>query len=1114
MAEQSSSSSVPDLPTGGKLKSHRARRAALWILGIFLFLGLFGYFAGPPILKSILVSQMAQVLHRDVRIEKVDINPYALTARINGLSVQAAGGKEVAGFDEVFINLSSASIFKLAAIVDELRVQGLRLAVVRLAEGRYDISDLLDEWMKPKEEPSGEMPRFSVNNIQLIGGNIEFDDQPIGKVHRISDINLALPFVSSLPHQVEIFVEPSFSAQINDAPLVLKGRSKPFSARHESELDLDLDHFDLSVLQPYLPESFPLRLPAATLDTEMRAVFKEVSDQVFSLTVLGSAHVSELTLIESSGSPLLAWKKLDIEFDNADLFNQKIAIKRIALDGLDSTLSVNSAGEFNILNVIDKLLQSTAKEPPDKKLAKDNSNAKSLEWSLGEFELSNSLIRWRDESKPVAVVGEVRELEARVGKLDSKLTDPIEVSEATYRIDLGERFRVDKMSVKGMQIDLPAHRIDIAEVTNHQTRARMLRNKAGQIEWVSSPLLKTIRATDAKVQDDRPWIGKVGRLNIEDLSFRFEDQATQPGAIQELEQFNLRGENLTNEPGKKGKIALQGKVNKKGRLDVKGDVQVFPLDVSVQVETNSIPLLALQPYFADHVTIALTRGQLSNKGEASIRIEKSVLKAGYKGSVTFGDLLTVDKENSSDFLKWKSLYLGGIDFRLEPMAITVGEIALTDFYSRLVLNSAGSLNVQDIVRQPAGEAEKPTAAVPPKTVAKPSVPLKVGKITVQNGTLNFSDFFVKPNYSVNVTRLGGRITDLSTEEGSVADLDMRGSYANTAPVQIVAKLNPLAAKSFLDLKADVTGIDLVGFSPYSGKYAGYNIEKGKLSLNVAYKLENQQLRAENKLFIDQFTFGEKVESPDATSLPVSLAVSLLKNNRGEIDINLPISGSLDDPEFSVGGLIIRVIGNLIVKAATSPFALLGSAFGDGEELSNVSFAPGRATVDDAAGKKLTVLAKALNDRSTLKLEITGRSEPEADLEGLKRVSVERALQAEKLKEILKKGGEGESLEGVVIAPEEYKTYLTRAYKEAKFPKPRNFIGLQKDLPVEEMEKLMLSNVKPTDEDMRQLAKQRAENVQVWLIEQGKVAPERIFLLPPKAEADAKSKAMRADFSLR
>ncbi|MFZ2267345.1 MAG: DUF748 domain-containing protein [Azonexus sp.] len=1112
------------------LQTPRARKIGKWFAGFILVFGLFGFFAAPPLLKSILLSQLSKELHREVSIENIAINPFALTAQLNGFSVKAEGGREVVGFDELFVNLSSASLFKFAAVVDEVRLQGPRVAVARVAEGRYDISDLLDEWMKPKDEPDTGTPRFSLNNIQLLNGKIVFDDQPEGVVHTISELNLGVPFVSSLPYQAEALVEPSFSANINGSLLALKGRSKPFAGTHESELDLDVDRFNLAGLQPYLPEHLPFRLGAGTLDSELKVVFKEVSAQVFSLTVIGSAHVSGLAIAESNAQPLFGWKRLDVDLENADLINRKFAVKRVALDGLDVSLSVNRQGEFNVLALLEKMNKPVAKaaEPAAAKTAEVKPAAQPLVWSLGEFALSNGLLRWHDDSKLTPVAGEVRDLHVAVGKLDSTLAAPIVIEDVSYQVDLGERFRVEKMQIKDMRVDLNAHRIDIAEVHNTQTRASMLRTKDGQIEWVSSPVLKTIRATDAKVKDEKPWIGNVAKLNIEDLAFRFEDKSTSPAAVQELDGFSLRGESLTNEPNKTGTLALQGKINKKGSLKVDGSLQIMPLNAALKIETQAIPLMPLEPYFGQFLNIALTRGQVSNKGEATALFDKDgVFKAGYKGSFTLGDFLAVDKVNSADFLKWRSLYLGGIDFRLQPMTINVGEIALSDFYSKLILNQAGRLNVQDIVKKPEGEkpatteaaAPAPTsaaktAAVKPVEPAKPPVPIKIAKITLQNGTINFSDFFVKPNYTVNVTKLGGRVTGLSSAADTVADLDLRGSYANSAPVSIVGKLNPLAAKSFLDIKTDVTGVDLVGFSPYSGKYAGYNIEKGKLSLSLAYKLENNQLTADNKLFIDQFTFGDKVESPDATTLPVNLAISLLKNNRGEIDLNLPISGSLDDPQFSVGGLVVKVIVNLFVKAVTSPFALLGSMFGGGEELSNVEFAPGRAALNDVAGKKLEALAKALTERAALKLEITGRADPEADKEGIKRVAIERAMQAEKARDTLKKSGEGVSLENIEITPAEYPVYLARAYKEAKFPKPRNMVGLQKDLPLEEMEKLMLTNLPASEDDMKALAARRAEAVQAWLVEHGKVPVERIFLLPPKTVADEKSKGNRVDFSLR
>src|SRR5574343_800822 len=460
MVQPGENNSVALSRLSAALKSPRSIKFGKWLGTFLLVFGVLGFLAAPPLLKSILQKQLSQQLHREVSIEQIAINPYALSARVNGLSIKAEGGKEVVGFDELFVNLSSASLFKLAAVIDEIRLQGLRVAVSRVAEGRYDISDLLDEWMKPKDEPEKGTPRFSINNIQLINGKIVFDDQPKGKQHTVSDINLGLPFVSSLPYHAEILVQPSFSAVINGSPLALSGDSKPFSESRESHLNLDLDRFDLAGLQPYLPESLPVRLTAGLLDSELKAMFKEMPDQVFSVSVVGALHLSGLTVTESDGRALAGWKRLDIEVDNADPINRLVALKRVALDGLDVSLAVNRQGEFNVLRVLDKLSKAPASEAP----ATKPEAAKPFAWSLGGFALTDGVVRWLDESAAVPSAGQVRKLQASVGKLDSRLAEPITIDEISYQLDFGERLRIDRMALKGIAVDMSPHRVDIAEV--------------------------------------------------------------------------------------------------------------------------------------------------------------------------------------------------------------------------------------------------------------------------------------------------------------------------------------------------------------------------------------------------------------------------------------------------------------------------------------------------------------------------------------------------------------------------------------------------------------------------------------------------------------------------
>jgi hypothetical protein len=239
-------------------------------------------------------------------------------------------------------------------------------------------------------------------------------------------------------------------------------------------------------------------------------------------------------------------------------------------------------------------------------------------------------------------------------------------------------------------------------------------------------------------------------------------------------------------------------------------------------------------------------------------------------------------------------------------------------------------------------------------------------------------------------------------------------------------VNPLIDKPALDLTATAHGVELTNLTPYSAKYAGYPITKGKLNVDLHYQLANDQLQANNHIFIDQLTFGDHVENDTATKLPVKLAISLLKNTRGEIDVNLPVSGSLSNPEFSIGGLIWRAVLNLIAKAVTSPFTLLSHAFGGsgGEDLGYVEFAPGSYALSDAQQKKLDTVAKMLTEKPSIRLDLIGRVDPAVDTPGLRDVYVDRLVRQQKLKDVI---GQGESVDPmtVKVAPAEYDKYLTR-----------------------------------------------------------------------------------------
>jgi hypothetical protein len=603
-------------------------------------------------------------------------------------------------------------------------------------------------------------------------------------------------------------------------------------------------------------------------------------------------------------------------------------------------------------------------------------------------------------------------------------------------------------------------------------------------------------------------------------------------------------------------VKLHAESGRRGVIGIDGTVLPAMPASRLQLDLRQVEIGPLQPYLADRLNAALRSGTLTVKGKLDVDAPTGKpIAAHFAGNVLAGNVRTVDRVSGEDFLRWRSLALSGIDFAMDeskgPMRVSLGNIALSDFYARVILNANGRLNLQDVMAGGAarGEAAPSTSLTQASPASAPAAPpvqagdtrtaqveqkpggpkpqIRIGGVSVSQGNINFSDFFVKPNYTANLTGMKGSVSKVSSGDPAPADLVLDGRIDDDAPVTISGKINPLGEQLFLDIAAKASGVELTRLTPYAAKYAGYPITKGKLTVDVAYKIENGKLDARNHLFLDQLTFGERVDSPDATKLPVLLAVSLLKDRNGVIDVNLPVSGSLSDPEFSIGGVIVRVIVNLLTKAITSPFSLIASAFGgSGEELGYVEFAPGTSTLTPAAKDKIGKLGQALNDRPSLRLEISGRIDPATDEAGARRAWLDARVAEQKRRELRSsaqagtEAGDDESGEQgaeIKVSKQEYPKYLEEVYKRTSMKKPRNFVGFAKSLPPEEMEKLLMANATVSEADLRRLAEQRALVVKQSLEREGKVPESRLFLTAPRLTAEGikdKGAPNRVDFSIR
>jgi len=1195
---------------GQFVKAPRARRIGWWILGIVAAVGIVGFFVVPPIAKSYLVTALSKELNREVTIESLRFNPFALSVTVRGFAMKDRPGPEPAlTFDELYVNASAMSLFRLAPVIEQIRLTKPHLRIVRNDDKTYNFQDLIDEALnKPQSDApktDAPPPKFALNNIELLDGRIDFDDRPEHNKHEVADLRIGIPFISTLPSDTDINVQPLLAAKVNGAPLEIKGETKPFKDSHETTVKLDLNALELPKYFEYSPVPLKFKLPSAQLDTDVTVKFNMIGEKPNSLTASGDVALTKLVVQELSGAPVLNLPALRVAVGELDVLGRKANIKSVQVEGVEAHLARLKSGELNVMKLIPEPPRDAATKPasppgppfvfsveeikltdgklhladdvPDKPYRVVLQNIALAVQGLSNARDAKAAVKLAFETdakgtfayegsvglEPVRADGKVDltgfrlaplypyyesavNLEVAEGSLDASTR--FDVAVAGGRLDgrlydlgaaikslrlhfPGEKeplWRVPLIQVSNSSVELAKQSVVIGELASREGVARIERDPNGQVSYAR--LVKTSPTTGTGTGSGEEWHVLVKRLLLERYAVAFEDRAAPTPVKTQVASLEVLAEDITNAKGAKGKASIRAVVNKTGRVAVSGPLTTNPVSGRLNIDARTIELLPFQPYVEQTSNVAITAGAVSAKGVVDFNLPPGApMKVGYAGDVNITDFASVDRPTSQDLLKWKSLFIGGIKSTLEPLQVAVNEIALADFYSRLTVNPDGTLNLQQLAKKPGATpaATEPAPVKPPastpdteakiaEAAKKAAMPanMSIGKITLQGGNINFSDFFVKPNYSANLTGVSGSVTTLTPDTPGAVELHAKVDDA--APVEILGKVNPLAADLFLDLKASAKDIELPPLSPYSVKYAGYGIERGKLSVNVKYLVEHRKLVAENNVYLDQLTFGEKVDSPTATKLPVLLAVALLKDKNGVIDVNLPIGGSLDNPQFSVFGIVIQVIGNLVTKAVTSPFAVLGATFGGGEDLAYVEFPPGSARLDANDETKLKSISKALTERPGLKLDVAGRVDPATDREALKRVSVENQLKAIKVKEV-GKGGATIKLDDVKLEPGEYEKYLTAAYKDAKFPKPRNAIGLAKDLPVPEMEQLMLANAEATDEDLRQLANRRAQAAKDWLVEKGGVPAERVFLVAPKLTAEGvkdKGKPERVDFSLK
>ncbi|WP_041577884.1 DUF748 domain-containing protein [Bdellovibrio bacteriovorus] len=513
----------------------------------------------------------------------------------------------------------------------------------------------------------------------------------------------------------------------------------------------------------------------------------------------------------------------------------------------------------------------------------------------------------------------------------------------------------------------------LKSVTLDKASARFVVFKNGATNWDLTPTGEPEKDTS----QDSDWVLTLEQIQIRESGLDFFDFTHALALELPLGPMNLTAANISTSLGSTTSLkSLNVSVGEQGTISLSGDMQLKPVTVNVAVKARQIPLDFLTAYLSDHTHLTLQKGQ----ADTMSRIQYKNGRVSVTGEAQIHNLALVPENQEKPVLEWNQLDLQGIDISTNPLDLKVAELGLKGLKTEVELRKDGTLNFRSFLKNS-------------KTAPKTSAPVNyhVGKLSLTEGLVSYADLQIRPNFKALVQNLEGSVGPISPKVDEKIQIALAGQVEAYGKFKGKGFIIPGVKRPTLDLEMNFHNIEMTTFTPYSGHFAGYEIKKGKLFLDLNYKLVNNRIKGGNKVLLDQFTLGNKVESKNATAWPLKLGLALMKDRKGQIKFQLPVEGDVNSPSFSLGNLIWTAVKNMIINIVAAPFDFLASLVGGGDDMQDIRFAPGEAELKSAEKEKLMKLAQALAERPQLSLEIRGEYQA-ADKQALQINALEEKLQ--------------------------------------------------------------------------------------------------------------------------
>jgi uncharacterized protein involved in outer membrane biogenesis len=977
-----------------RLRPYLFKTPVLVAVGLFAAWLLFGWFGFGPLAKWGAEKFVADKTGHHLVMDTPRFDPLGLTLTLDNLRLTEPDGKLLAGFKQLYVDFSASSLFHWAWIFDDIRLVQPEGNLALLPGGKLNWTPFIDAIKSRNEEESSTIPRLLIRRFELSGGQFDFADHTLQPTFTavFKPLDLNLEDLSTLPDDkgaYQIATRTVLGARL----------------RWQGTVELNpvavvgtvaVDDVRLARLTPYLRGRIDVAPPAGLLDVATRYRLTYAAKQL-------GLKLDDLAL-NLDGFKLHGSKpdgaavdvdRFAVKGGRFDLASRTVDLGQVSLSGGQVALTRLADGRLDVQDWLPpaapKPAQAgTGKAPP----------AKAVPWTirLGSFALDKMAIHYRDQTFVAPLGADLAGLrvgfkaDARVGGRQSqfRLSDG-EIGSGKLSVVSGSApvLDLDAIRAEGASLDLAAHRAGVKLVALDGGQLSAERAPDGNL-----PLLAAFKpkqaakakpaATTSKAAGEPGWSWTLDQTQLNHFRVVALDRSLKPAAGLTLDDIDASVTGFSQDLKASVPVKLALKVKEGGSLKAEGTLVPAKGTLDARLDLTDLNLTPAQPYLTQFANATLRSGRASSRGRLTVGT-----KTRYQGSFRVADLRINESRTGERLLAWRNLSTEKLS--ATPDALNIDELKLDGLGGKLVIHKDRSTNLQDVLKpRPAASAK--AQAKPAGKAAKPGFRLAIDRVNLRNGELDFADESLALPFGARIHGLKGYVNGITGQAGSPAQIELDGLVDDYGLARAAGQMDFLNPTGYTDIKVVFRNVEMTRLTPYSATFAGRKINSGKLSLDLEYKIKDRQLEGENKIVMDRLTLGERVESPTAKDLPLDLAIAILQDSDGVIDLGLPVSGSLDDPQFSYGRIIWKAFTNVIGKIVTAPFRALGRLFGgSGEKLEAVVFDAGEPGLLPPEQEKLKQVAQILAKRPRLALTVQGGWSPEVDGLAIRERQLRRAL---------------------------------------------------------------------------------------------------------------------------